>query len=68
MALLGYSKRVVYIVAEEGRKKGIVCPQCGSSNNITAELCFSRFRIQECGDCGYSSDRFVELRKMKSNA
>jgi|CXWL01.1.fsa_nt_gi uncharacterized Zn finger protein len=67
MALLGYSKRIVYIVAEEGRKKGILCPQCGN-DNITAELCFGRFRIQECRDCGYSSDKFMELRKMKPNA
>lgn len=65
VALLGYSKRTVYVAAKESRKHDVVCPQC-NSDNITAELLFGRIRIEECIDCGYSSDKFVELKKPKT--
>lgn len=65
MDLLGYSKRAVYIAGKDLRKEGIICPNCGS-DNITAELCFGRFKIEECRDCEYSSDKFVEMKRPKT--
>ena len=62
MSLLGYIKRPVYVNAKVGRKQGIVCPDC-KGGNITAELHLGRIRINECQDCGYSSDEFIELKK-----
>ena len=59
---LGKIKKIVYTKAKEGRKKGIVCPRCHSSN-IDAELHLNKIRIVGCLDCGYSSNRFMKRRK-----
>lgn len=61
----GYSKRTVYVTGKDVHQKDIVCPNCGS-DNITAELHFGRFRIEECRDCEYFSGKFVELKKQKT--
>lgn len=59
-----YSKRIDYVNAKDFRKKGIMCPSCGG-DNITVELHFDRFRIEECRDCLHSSRKFIDLKKPK---